>query len=165
MTCRLAPVLMLLTLACVDRPDSMEHSGERRMIDGAIVPPAVETGGFEAGVESGEVAFRNPYADNVDDGRRFYMAFNCHGCHGVLGGGGIGPPFVGESFIYGVEPENVYQSIVQGRPEGMPAFGGRIPEHVVWQIVAYVRSLSPVAGQKERRPSPGAGSESDQGGG
>jgi len=31
---------------------------------------------------------------------------------------------------------------VQGRPNGMPAFGGRIPDDQLWQLVAYVRSLS-----------------------
>jgi len=45
-------------------------------------------------------------------------------------------------WIYGSEPENVFATIVQGRPNGMPAFGGRIPEKEVWQLVAYVRSMS-----------------------
>ena len=43
---------------------------------------------------------------------------------------------------YGHEPAAIYATIVEGRPNGMPAFGGRIPDDQVWQLVAYVRSLS-----------------------
>jgi cytochrome c oxidase cbb3-type subunit 3 len=69
-------------------------------------------------------------------------AFNCAGCHGARGGGGIGPPFADAEWIYGGEPQNVFQSVVQGRPAGMPAFGGQIPDEQVWKIVAFVRSLA-----------------------
>jgi mono/diheme cytochrome c family protein len=75
-------------------------------------------------------------------GRRYYMAFNCAGCHGVRGGGGIGPPFAVPTFIYGNAPGNIFQSIVQGRPHGMPAYGGKAPDEVLWMIAAYVESLS-----------------------
>ena len=34
------------------------------------------------------------------------------------------------------------QSILQGRPNGMPAFGGKLPESEAWKIAAFVRSLS-----------------------
>ena len=51
-----------------------------------------------------------------------------------------------DKWIYGFDPANVYASIVQGRPNGMPAFGARIPEAQVWQIVAYVRSMSGFVG-------------------
>jgi cytochrome c oxidase cbb3-type subunit 3 len=43
---------------------------------------------------------------------------------------------------YGSEPDNIYATIVEGRPNGMPSFRGKIPEQQVWQIVAYVRSMS-----------------------
>ncbi len=36
-------------------------------------------------------------------------------------------------------PENIYATIINGRPNGMPAFGGKIPPQQVWQIVAYVQ--------------------------
>jgi len=38
--------------------------------------------------------------------------------------------------------EQIYATIVQGRPNGMPAFAGKLPATQVWQLVAYVRSLS-----------------------
>jgi cytochrome c oxidase cbb3-type subunit 3 len=45
-------------------------------------------------------------------------------------------------WIYGSEPANIYATIVEGRPNGMPSFGGHIPDEQVWQLVAYVRSMS-----------------------
>ena len=82
---------------------------------------------------------RNAYA--VSEGQRLFTWYNCSGCH-ANGGGGMGPPLIDDKWIYGSGPENVYQTIVEGRPNGMPSFGSRIPTSQVWQIVAYVRSLS-----------------------
>ena len=45
-------------------------------------------------------------------------------------------------WVYGSAPEHIYTSIVAGRPNGMPAFGGRIAASQAWQLTAYVRSLS-----------------------
>ena len=35
----------------------------------------------------------------------------------------------------------VFESIYQGRPAGMPAWGGRISNDQIWMLVSYVRSL------------------------
>jgi cytochrome c oxidase cbb3-type subunit III len=86
----------------------------------------------------------NPYEESpmaVAEGQRLYQFFNCNGCH-ANGGGGIGPPLMDDTWIYGSRPEQVFASIVQGRPEGMPAYRGRIPDYQVWQITAFVRSLA-----------------------
>jgi cytochrome c oxidase cbb3-type subunit III len=77
----------------------------------------------------------------VSEGKRLYVAYNCSGCH-QHGGGGIGPALMDAEWIYGSRPEQIYSDIVQGRPNGMPSFGGRIPEYQVWELVGYVRSLS-----------------------
>src|SRR5688572_8625813 len=81
----------------------------------------------------------NPFRGNawaISEGKRLYTAYNCAGCHGN-GGGAIGPPLMDDEWIYGVEPENVYSTILEGRPDGMPAFRKRIPDYQVWQLVAY----------------------------
>ena len=65
-----------------------------------------------------------PYADNayaVSEGQKLYDAYNCSGCH-FHGGGGIGPPLMDNTWIYGSEPQNIYADIVEGRPNGMPSF-------------------------------------------
>ena len=47
-----------------------------------------------------------------------------------------------DNWIYGSEPGNIFATIMQGRPNGMPSFRNRIPEYQAWEIAAYVRSLS-----------------------
>jgi cytochrome c oxidase cbb3-type subunit 3 len=78
----------------------------------------------------------------ISQGQQLYRQFNCGGCHATAGGGSIGPPLRDGTWVYGGSPEDLYRSIVEGRPNGMPAFGGRIPEQQVWQLVAFLRSLS-----------------------
>jgi cytochrome c oxidase cbb3-type subunit 3 len=77
----------------------------------------------------------------VGEGKRLYNAYNCVGCH-AQGGGAIGPALMDSEWIYGSHPEQIYSSIVQGRPNGMPSFGGKLPAYQVWELVAYVRSMS-----------------------
>jgi cytochrome c oxidase cbb3-type subunit 3 len=80
-------------------------------------------------------------AFNLAQGKQLYTWFNCSGCH-AHGGGDIGPALMDDQWLYGSEIENVYATIVQGRPNGMPSFRNRIPDQQVWQIAAYVRSMS-----------------------
>jgi cytochrome c oxidase cbb3-type subunit 3 len=85
----------------------------------------------------------SPYTRNAygqAEGKRLFSAFNCTGCH-ANGGGGMGPALMDDKWIYGAEPEQIYSSIVEGRANGMPAFGGKIPSQQVWQLVAYIEAL------------------------
>jgi cytochrome c oxidase cbb3-type subunit 3 len=94
------------------------------------------------------------YDDNafaLAQGKRLFEWFNCSGCHSQ-GGGGMGPALMDDVWIYGSEPQTIFQTIVHGRPNGMPSFGKRIPEEQVWQLVAYVRSMSGLA-PKSAAPS------------
>jgi cytochrome c oxidase cbb3-type subunit 3 len=45
-------------------------------------------------------------------------------------------------WIYGSDPQNIHDTVVEGRPNGMPSYGGHIPDDQIWKIAAYVRSLS-----------------------
>jgi cytochrome c oxidase cbb3-type subunit 3 len=129
---------------------------------------ALEVGQLRPGPKpSASPATRTPYEGNayaISEGQRLYAWFNCVGCH-AHGGGAIGPPLMDDVWIYGSDPANVFASIVEGRPNGMPTFRGKIPDYQVWQIVAYVRSLggleptsaTPVRDdhlEAKRRPSP-----------
>jgi cytochrome c oxidase cbb3-type subunit 3 len=89
----------------------------------------------------------NPYANNawaLSEGKRLYESFNCVGCH-AHGGGGMGPPLMDAQWIYGAEPANVFASIVEGRPNGMPSFRGKVTDDQVWMLAAYVRSMAGLA--------------------
>jgi cytochrome c oxidase cbb3-type subunit 3 len=98
----------------------------------------VETANAKAGLAK-SVYDENAYA--LSEGKRLFRWYNCSGCH-AQGGGSYGPPLMDDKWIYGHEPERIHETIVQGRPNGMPAFGGRIPDNQIWQLVAYVRSMS-----------------------
>ncbi len=103
----------------------------------------VRTTGLHAGPPTPEYEARI-YADNrwaISEGQRLYAWYNCAGCHSPGGGGGIGPPLTDDEWIYGSAPENIYDTIVKGRPRGMPSFSGRIASSDLWKLVAYVRSL------------------------
>ena len=96
----------------------------------------------------------SPFQKNAwsqSEGKRLFTAYNCSGCH-ANGGGGIGPPLMDDEWIYGYMPGNIYTSIVDGRANGMPSFRSKIPDYQVWQLVAYVQSLT---GQTPIDTSPG----------
>lgn len=101
-----------------------------------------------------EPEVRDPYVGNaqgIAEGQRLFQWMNCVGCH-ANGGGGMGPPLMDDKWIYGGDPENVFATIVEGRPNGMPSFRGKLTENQVWQLVAYVRSMSGMA-SKAATPS------------
>jgi cytochrome c oxidase cbb3-type subunit III len=143
-----AALIVLLPLAGLgcermrgEDPTARETEGPPR---GVALPPDLP---LHPGPEPSArlIAARNPFAGDrqaIGDGYRLYSWYNCHGCHGTLGGGGIGPPLRDDVWIYGADPASLYQSIAQGRPQGMPAFGGIMSEDMIWRIVAYVQALA-----------------------
>jgi cytochrome c oxidase cbb3-type subunit 3 len=118
------------------RPDARH---EASLAPGAAAAPNPDVSA-RPDLQRGARAQKNAY--EVNEGQRLYQWFNCAGCHGPGGGGDIGPALRDGQWLYGGEPRAIYESIVHGRPNGMPAFGGKIPEQQLWQLVAYVRSLS-----------------------
>src|SRR5204862_335278 len=66
---------------------------------------------------------------------------NCAGCH-AHGGGGMGPPLMDDEWRYGGSMDEIAATILDGRPNGMPSFRGRITEDQAWQLAAFVRALS-----------------------
>jgi cytochrome c oxidase cbb3-type subunit III len=117
---------------------------------GALVLSACrrESRDFSSGVEieipGDSLIVRRDYEQNAHalaEGKRLFVAFNCSGCHGN-GGGGMGPPLLDAPWRYGSELPQVFASIMNGRPNGMPGFRGKIVPQQAWQIAAYVRSLS-----------------------
>lgn len=133
-------VLLLMLSGC-----SREDRVLRQPPQGAVTLNAVQLSGINPGVGPGPP----PPAPNVyeesayatSEGQKLYEQYNCVGCH-AHGGGGMGPPLMDSDWIYGSEPGNIFATIMQGRPNGMPSFRNLIPEYQAWQIAAYVRSLS-----------------------
>jgi cytochrome c oxidase cbb3-type subunit 3 len=102
------------------------------------------SGGFAPGPQQPGVEVTTTYLHNawaVSEGETLYNQMNCVGCH-FHGGGGIGPPLMDAEWIYGGRPQNIFQTIQEGRPNGMPAWGARLSNDQIWKLTAYVMSMS-----------------------
>lgn len=101
-----------------------------KLIPGAVPPPS---------------NIQNPVANDpaaATRGMQYFNSFNCVGCHAANGGGGIGRALSNRFFQYGDSPAEIYLTITQGRPNGMPAWGRSLPDSVVWDLVAYIKQIS-----------------------
>jgi mono/diheme cytochrome c family protein len=99
--------------------------------------------GFPSHVKS--VLIRNPYEGDKNataTGGKLFIAYNCLDCHGAEGSGAMGPSFQDGRWHFGGAPGEVFESIYEGRPDGMPSWGGRITDDQIWMLTAYVRSLA-----------------------
>jgi cytochrome c oxidase cbb3-type subunit 3 len=124
--------------ALVEQPPSSQQAESVQVSDLAPGPEHAKP------TPVANTAERNAWA--MSEGQQLYNAYNCVGCH-AHGGGGMGPALMDEKWIYGSQPEQVYATIVEGRPNGMPSFRGKIPDYQIWELVAYVRSMSGLADQ------------------
>lgn len=137
---KFAPFVLLISLSACQREQRIFDPGTAAS-QPANGTPLSEVG---AGVSPPPGNRPNVVAESaytVGEGKRLYQAYNCVGCH-ANGGGAIGPALMDSEWIYGGSLEQIHSTIVQGRPNGMPSFAGRIPDYQVWEIAAYVRSMS-----------------------
>jgi mono/diheme cytochrome c family protein len=91
------------------------------------------------------VLIRNPYEGDKNataTGGKLFIAYNCLDCHGAEGSGSMAPSFQDGRWHFGGAPGEVFESIYEGRPDGMPSWGGRITDDQIWMLTAYVRSLA-----------------------
>jgi Cytochrome c, mono- and diheme variants len=129
---------------------------EQRRFSDMSRPTASDNGIIMSELQPGPAvihsAVQNSYDDNayaVAEGKRLFDQMNCSGCHSH-GGGGIGPPLTDDDWIYGSDPQNIFATITEGRPNGMPSFRGRIPPQQIWELTAYVRALGGLQGKAIR---------------
>lgn len=54
----------------------------------------------------------------------------------------MGPPLMDPKWRYGGRIDQIAASIAEGRPNGMPAWRTKLTSGQIWQLAAYVRSLS-----------------------
>ena len=80
-------------------------------------------------------------ANAIARGQQLYTQMNCVGCH-AHGGGSMGPPLMDNQWRYGGRIDQIATTIAEGRPNGMPSWRGKLTEGQIWDLAAYVRSLS-----------------------
>lgn len=129
--------------AFAQAPDNESTKDQAPSADALLNTPVTTqrvAGGAEADPVKSNVKLDDP--DTIQLGMQYFNQFNCAGCHAPNGAGGMGPSLSNRSFVYGRDPANIFLTIQQGRPNGMPAWGELLTNDVIWRIVAYVRSIS-----------------------
>src|SRR5689334_8041789 len=86
----------------------------------------------------------NPYSGNaarIAEGAKLFVSYNCMDCHGADGSGAMGPSLQDGRWHFGGDDGEIFESIYEGRPDGMPAWGTLISPDQIWMLAAYVKSL------------------------
>lgn len=89
------------------------------------------------GEKSKNPAIGNPQA--IEAGRKLF-ANGCGACHGAEGQGGRGPNLRAQVFWHPLDDDTLYKAVKNGIGGAMPA--ANLPEDQLWQVVAFVRSLT-----------------------
>jgi cytochrome c oxidase cbb3-type subunit 3 len=119
-------------------------------VDDTVAAPSFVTDSLpRRALHAGDASPYETRAHAVAEGKVLWEWMNCVGCH-AEGGGAIGPALIDDAWLYGSTPQQIYASIVEGRPNGMPSFGGRLTDSDVWKLVAYVQSMNAVQGRSSR---------------
>jgi len=142
------PIHLLLAAAACLALTQAAAQGERPNLNQEPSPEQLlqqPVGGTHIPQREKPQELHNPYEGNSDavaEGEKLFHHMNCIGCHAPQGGGGIGPPLSDKVWIYGGHPAQIYLSIMQGRPNGMPSFARALTSDQIWKLVTYVQTLS-----------------------
>ncbi|HEX6604463.1 MAG TPA: c-type cytochrome [Sphingomicrobium sp.] len=140
-SCLVAVAAALAITAC-DREE--RHSRSKPVsetIPAGDSPDTIIPGGGPGPTLDPRAALYDNNAPAIAAGQELYNKMNCVGCHSH-GGGGMGPALMDDEWRYGGRIDQIAATIVEGRPNGMPSWRGKLNEDQVWKIAAYVRSLS-----------------------
>lgn len=145
------PILWLAVAGCEegDMPPEAAIAPAGALLDltGRVMGP-------QPGPDAALPGLVNPFAGQANaltEGRRLFVWFNCYGCHGGRGGGGMGPSLRDAEWMYGGKDEDVFDSIAEGRPHGMPAWGTKLPVEQLWKLTSYIQSMGT---PREPQPPP-----------
>jgi cytochrome c oxidase cbb3-type subunit 3 len=140
-SCLLAAVATLTLCGCTRE----EHHSRAKPIGETMTagasPPTIFPGGSTPPSLDARARLYDNNANAIAQGQLLFMQMNCVGCHSH-GGGGMGPPLMDDEWRYGGRIDQVATTIAEGRPNGMPAWRGKLTEDQIWDLAAYVRSLS-----------------------
>jgi cytochrome c oxidase cbb3-type subunit III len=138
----LAIGLVALALAACDREE--RHSRSKPVtetIPAGESPDTIYPGTGTAPPLDARAALYDNNAPALAEGQQLFNQMNCVGCHSH-GGGGMGPALMDDEWRYGGRIDQIATTIAEGRPNGMPAWRGKLTDDQIWKLAAYVRSLS-----------------------
>jgi cytochrome c oxidase cbb3-type subunit 3 len=132
----------LVALSACDREE--RHSRAKPIgetVPAGQSPDTIWPGGTTPPALDARAKIYDNNAPAISQGQTLYMQMNCVGCH-FHGGGGMGPPLMDDEWRYGGRIDQIAATIAEGRPNGMPAWGSKLTQDQIWQLAAYVRTLS-----------------------
>lgn len=86
----------------------------------------------------------NPYTGQTEaiaEGEALYKKFNCYACHGMRGGGGMGPNLTDEAWQTGDGSDAAVQIQIRDGKGAMPPYKSLLNDEQIWKLIAFVRSL------------------------
>ena len=86
----------------------------------------------------------NPYTGKTEaiaEGKALFKKYNCYACHGMSGGGGMGPNLTDEIWQTGDGSDLSLLAQIREGKGNMPPFKAMITDDEAWKIIAFVRSL------------------------
>ncbi len=134
--------LAALALAACDREE--RHSRSKPVtetVPAGESPDTIYPGTGTAPPLDARAALYDNNAPALAEGQQLFNQMNCVGCHSH-GGGGMGPALMDDEWRYGGRIDQIAATIAEGRPNGMPAWRGKLTQDQIWKLAAYVRSLS-----------------------
>jgi cytochrome c oxidase cbb3-type subunit 3 len=73
---------------------------------------------------------------------------NCVTCHNPKGEGNIGPNLTDKNWIYGFEIKDVFKTVKNGTPNGMPEHNSKFNPVQIQQVASFVLSLPDAKGKE-----------------
>ncbi|HEY5657975.1 MAG TPA: c-type cytochrome [Myxococcota bacterium] len=111
----------------------------------AVEQYQVEVAAAEARAESVRASLpqTNPYrgqAAALEEGKQVFMTI-CAACHKPDGSGLVGPSLVDPYWKYGSSDAELFESISEGRPMGMPPWKSQLGSEKIWKVLTYIEAL------------------------
>jgi cytochrome c oxidase cbb3-type subunit 3 len=122
--------------ACKPTPADVRSSAAPTPVRTAVGPTP--------GIQETTTFVDNPFGGDraaAGQGQRLFVQFNCSGCHGDHGGGGMGPSLRDQDWLYGNADAQIFSSIAEGRANGMPAWGPKLAPDQIWRVVTYLKTM------------------------
>lgn len=90
-----------------------------------------------------ELPSENPFrgdATAIAAGQQVWTT-TCVACHLPDGRGLVGPSLIDPYWKYGSGDEELFTTLSEGRPAGMPPWGKTLGTEKIWQVLAFVETL------------------------
>lgn len=85
----------------------------------------------------------NPFRGNavaIGEGQQVFASI-CAACHKPDGSGLVGPSLVDPYWKYGSDDPTLLETVMKGRPGGMPAWAQQLGVEKAWKVLAYMETL------------------------